>query len=516
MFDNYYMDSVPVSPWPLSSRPPPRRKSLTNAYIQSDPYDDEWDQNVDYLHGWGYERSVMPDDGHYFDDVMPPELVRRPSLSRRRSYADSPSHRRSQHNDNNKSYYHYQQKHPLDHNIDDHSDIQLEQKKHYRQRPLHNMEASTAWVNSPIMGHSPISRNHHQAQGPVLHQQWHSRLDQGPVLDTDTQHPPSLYGRVPPIVQPPMLPMLQPMIHAPQPHHHLNYGFPTISGMMPETVIPFNPMIMPQPSHLHFQNDINSNTNPQQQLDITPTLRTTEVDAPSIPSSEDITKDSSDLNTKPSTPNINNEKPENSLVPLVRSLSLGSSQSSKVKPRRRSLFESLFNLDGPSRTSSLSSANSADQDSLTSPNTSASSSTLSSSLIPLNELTTRSLSRRQSLSLEKTAKALSQRSYIWCYRVNPSRGGVEDPCWVALTPKNQTKLDPYLVYYHPGAVKKVSTRNLPTLVTLDKEPKLTGSFTAMPQAKIGRVYPSMFSSANYIELLLDCLPADSQFAVRSD
>jgi hypothetical protein len=89
---------------------------------------------------------------------------------------------------------------------------------------------------------------------------------------------------------------------------------------------------------------------------------------------------------------------------------------------------------------------------------------------------------------------------------------------VALTPKNQTRLDPYIGYYHPGASKKgyASTRNLPTLLTLDKEPKLSGSFTAMPQAKIARVYPSLFSSATYQEVALECLPSDTQFVVRSD
>jgi hypothetical protein len=197
--------------------------------------------------------------------------------------------------------------------------------------------------------------------------------------------------------------------------------------------------------------------------------------APPPPSSPDQTKSPQSAPTELSTKAI-----ENSLVPLARSLSLGT-------PRRRSLFGSLFHHHQAEPASTT--------------------------LIPVQDLTSHSLTRKQSLSLEKKAKALSQRKSIWCYRIKPSLlSPASTGCWVAMTTRNQTKLDPYLGYYQDNTVAD----NLPTLVTLDKEPKLTGSITAMPQAKIARVYPSRFSSSTYIELVLDCLPADSQFVVRSD
>ncbi|KAI8336176.1 hypothetical protein BC941DRAFT_503100, partial [Chlamydoabsidia padenii] len=338
LLDDIYMDSIPASPWLLPFEAPPlqqsRRRwrqkgSSTHAYIQPNSYYVGWTSDN--------EDDEAIDDRRYSNTMMPSHPI--PSLTRRRSYMDSSSrpihhhhhHHRSPHPQlSQKSSRSFMQAtasyspQPSDFEIDDYfgeGDLRYpdQQEQYYNHRHRQSMDTSAT-----TMGHSsPLSRHqHHQAQRPVIQQQWLPRLDQGPVLDTDTQHPLNLYSRPPPIIQPPLFPMLQPMIPAPPSHHHLNYGIPTISNRMPE---PFNPMTMPHPTLFP------DNTMAPQQSEAAPTTTSTTTENSSSSTPDDTTaKDSSqsgsDLST-PITPTTGN-KPENSLVPLVRSLSLGSSSSS--------------------------------------------------------------------------------------------------------------------------------------------------------------------------------------------
>ncbi|KAI8334799.1 hypothetical protein BC941DRAFT_82653 [Chlamydoabsidia padenii] len=439
-------------------------------YMDKEERDDMYEQPYNYVNS---PEMVLDDsllDNDYDMDTMTPSWTRRPQrrssltlphsdewneLPRRHHYA---SHTRQRQSSNIPTRYsqapHYLELDRRNYDYDQDDDCVRSDRRnslqHYRRH--HQDSSSTHW--SPVMGSASPLPQHRQSS--VVH---HPRLEQAPCIDT----PP--YGQMsfaPKPVPPPLLPMPQPMIPPPPayvPHHLLNYP------------IPFHPMMMMMPQPTFFPDTKPAPTPQPASAPSSPTL-----DQAKRPSSApDDTKIDSSTSTK-----------ENALIPLARSLSLGTSQ-----PRRRSLFGSLFHMEGAHKSSDAS-------------------------LIPVQDLTTRSLSRKQSLSLEKKAKALSQRSYIWCYRIKPSILAIQQPsgCWFAMTPRNQIKLDPYLGFYQQNAGGR--PENLPTLVTLDKEPKLTGSVTAMPQAKIARVYPSIFSSSNYIELVLDCLPADSQFVVRSD
>ncbi|CAO3598245.1 unnamed protein product [Absidia cylindrospora] len=544
MLDDYYMDAAPGPHWSFSTRPPQRRRSLASTKIQQQPdYYYQWidddgdnDNEDDDIYRYNEDERILSRQAKGYQqnrngmgryaDFMTPSLSRSVT-SRRRSLG--PSHQRHQPTwdsdygdySDEEDFQHHQHHHHHHYHQEKtqtrrrHS-LQQQDTQHYRQQHRTTKNHSPPWINSPVMGSSsPESSSPHPSS--VLHQpSRHSRMEQGPLLSIDTQQqlgpppllPTSFYGQAPTSILPMPQPMMPPPPPAPPsflPHHQhqhaLNYGFPTMPSVMP-----FNPMMLPQP---HYLPPLSDSTLPSSEKPTAVTSPSSD-DAKSPQSAPDLTTTHSPVNASSTTATATTSG-ENGLMPLARSLSLGTSQPLRAKPRRRSLFGSLFgHADGDSQ----------QQQALPS-----SSSSSSPSLIPVHELTKDSLTRKQSISLEKKAKALSQRSYIWCYRIKPSLvhqqksyGDVDTSCWIAMVPRNQTKLDPYLCFYQPNAVVKglIRTENLPTLLTLDKEPKLTGSITAMPQAKVARVYPSMFSSSNYIELVIDCLPADSQFVVRSD
>lgn len=411
----------------------PRRRSLA-TFPNSAPNDDiDDDDDDDYVWTQDYHRDWYP------TNTSPARQVRQRRQRQRRS---SISHA-SPHKDSNR-YYFDQNNNGMNYDFDQDdvyhacSDPPLLGRRKSLQHYHRHHDVSSYW--SPVTGLS-------QHQDSVLH-------PPAPSIAPPSSFYPG--GQVSlPSTQPLLLPMPQPMI-------------PTVPPFLPPMGFPNGPsfqpmMMMPRP----FFPDAKT-------MPPAPAPATTAAPAPSTP---DQTKSPQSAPTEPATKAI-----ENSLLPLARSLSLGTH-------RRRSLFGSLFHHqpDPPATTTTL---------------------------IPVQDLTSRSLTRKQSLSLEKKAKALSQRRSIWCYRIKPSLlSPASTGCWVAMTNKNQIKLDPYLGHYQPNTA---AVENLPTLVTLDKEPKLTGSITAMPQAKIARVYPSLFSSSTYIELVLDCLPADSQFVVRSE
>ncbi|ORZ17874.1 hypothetical protein BCR42DRAFT_412682 [Absidia repens] len=523
MLDDYYMDAAPGPHWSFSTRLPQRRRSLASTKIQQQPdyyydwIDDDGDNGNedDDMYLFNEDEQILARQSNEYHqnrngsgryaDFMTPSLSRSVT-SRRRSLGSS----------------HQRHQPTWDSDYGDYSDEE-DFQHHQHHHPQDNKNHSPPWINSPVMGSSsPESSSPHPSS--VLHQpSRHSRMEQGPLLSIDTQQqlgppllPTSFYGQAPTSI----LPMPQPMMPPPPappsflPHHQhqhaLNYGFPTMPSVMPGPP-PFNPMMMPQPHYLPPLSDSTLPSSEKATAITSPTVAPSSDDAKSPQSAPDLTTTNSNTASPvnaSSSSSATAASGENGLMPLARSLSLGTSQPLRAKPRRRSLFGSLFGHAGSEHQQQQALPSS------------------SPSLIPVHELTKDSLTRKQSISLEKKAKALSQRSYIWCYRIKPSLvhqqknyGDVDaTSCWIAMVPRNQTKLDPYLCFYQPSAVVKglIRTENLPTLLTLDKEPKLTGSITAMPQAKVARVYPSMFSSSNYIELVIDCLPADSQFVVRSD
>ncbi|CAO3598889.1 unnamed protein product [Absidia cylindrospora] len=581
MLDDYYTNSSP-STW---SRLPRQSRQRRPLVVPPDYHYKNEDESYFCNDDSVPARTILfrknaTGGGHYFGPMISSpiphqQIYKQPNRSAKKLYNSSVRYTDNNHYRRYSTNMDYADGSDEDDDdggvLDPHNHRRMQQPTMYigkkpprRRHSLQHLQHTSPMINPPIMGPAPDPSPIRHHQQPVLQ----------PLIHTAAQHPIPFYGQAPPN-GPSMLPMQQPMIHAPPflPYHpQLGYGAPMIpstgSTTTPGTSMPFSPMMMmtapsllppsitdtPNNNEIHPQTDNKATSTPN-------TTTTATAAAANLPPTDDAksSQDSPNPNTSPTpaTPSLSfsSSPPEsattepkhstnggNSLVPLVRSLSLGESQSLDTKPRRRSLFESLFSLDGfkLSRNSSISSNNSNRDRNISgdtvnneykgstlSPTTtstsfsSSTSSSLSSSMIPVQELTahTHTLTRKQSLSLEKKVKALSQRSYIWCYQIKPLPGQQqhhESRCWVAMKPKNQIKLDPYICYYHPSAmVKGARTDHLSTLVTLDKEPKLSGSFTVMPQAKIARVYPSMFSAANYIEVLIDCLPADGQFVVAT-
>ncbi|CAO3641907.1 unnamed protein product [Cunninghamella echinulata] len=393
------------------------------------------------------------------------------------------------------------------------------------------------------------------------------------------------------IPQQPMIPGVPlsnffPMPLPPPPPSSMNYGFPTFPGMVPpplqqqphgnlqQQTIPFDPMIIQhQLQHNSFHhtssslptspiistlplspqnnNNVNVNKKSASTLSSTSSISTSSNKKENIHTSEkQKEKENNNNNNNRNIPKKEQQEEEeefniasphsvasdsklkpisNGLVPLGRSLSLGTSQSlmkkkNKLK-RRSSLFGNLFNtITEPSASSSVTIKEKEDDDQIGLKQEKKK----SGQLIPVHELTYNSLTRKQSLKLEKKIKALSKREYIWCYQINQKNSTYflknrqydhllrAGPCWYAMTSKNQKALDPYIMYYQPhyNMQGQLLPDNLPSLLPLEKEPKLPGSLTAMPAGKLARAYPSMLSATSYIEVIINCLPADGQFAIQ--
>ncbi|KAI9302178.1 hypothetical protein BJ944DRAFT_233267 [Cunninghamella echinulata] len=404
----------------------------------------------------------------------------------------------------------------------------------------------------------------------------------------------SFFGQAPnhthpllPIPQQPMIPGVPlsnffPMPLPPPPPSSINYGFPTLPGMVPpppqqphgnlqQQAISFDPMIIQhqlQNNSFHHassslptspiistlplspqNNNVNKNLAPippSSSSISTPsykqeTIHTSEKQKENNNNNRDILKKEQQQQHQQQEEEFNIASPHsvasdsklkpinNGLVPLGRSLSLGTSQSlmkkkNKIK-RRSSLFGNLFNtITEPSASSSTTIKKKEDEDKVERQQEKKK----SGQLIPVHELTYNSLTRKQSLKLEKKIKALSKREYIWCYQINQKNSTYflknrqydhllrAGPCWYAMTSKNQKALDPYIMYYQSqyNMQGQLLPDTLPSLLPLEKEPKLPGSLTAMPAGKLARAYPSMLSATSYIEVIINCLPADGQFAIQ--